>query len=213
MKHFFLKNIFLLFPVFFLGQCITIQLPPITVTGTKTAAEKQIIGEQRELEKDVWMISSAKTTTSVAMAVSEDATAVEKKPEEATIAFKGFAIIDAFAEEFSELKKDGVAGENRDGLVSNLLNETSIVLPEEIRDKYNAENENSSYQVLVETVKQMNLARKYIIEGYVAEQKSVNPDFNPDKAELLKIQKDQYHGSLQKGEFFQNGDGTWVPKK
>jgi len=110
----------------------TILLPPITVTGTKTAAERQIIGEQTELEKDVWMISSAKTTSNVDVKQdTKEKTALKQIQEENSYTYKGFAIMDTFSEELSELKKDGVAGENKSGLLTNLLNEEGVEIHSE----------------------------------------------------------------------------------
>jgi hypothetical protein len=59
----------------------------------------------------------------------------------------------------------------------------------------------------------VNLARGYIAEGYILNQKKINPEFNPDKNELLKTQKDKYRNILQKGEYLQNDDGGWIQKK
>ena len=42
-------------------SCITVTPPKVNMTTEKTAIERQIIGEYRELEKDAWAISSART--------------------------------------------------------------------------------------------------------------------------------------------------------
>ncbi|HNN80312.1 MAG TPA: hypothetical protein PKL30_15605, partial [Leptospiraceae bacterium] len=51
--------------IFFLSfvNCI-LTPPPITFTQSQTAAEKQMVGEDKELEKDGWLISSIKTSSS-----------------------------------------------------------------------------------------------------------------------------------------------------
>jgi len=194
----------------FLAQC-TFLLPPITVTGAKTAAEKQIIGDQTELERDVWMISSAKTTSEVTIQTDSKDTTL-KTVDENSKTYKGFAILDTFNPEMLELKKDGVAGENNNGLLSNLLLEKNIEIAPETQQKYAPDNGNFS-KILLETIKQINLARNYIVEGYIINQKMINPEFNPDKNELLKSQKGRYQGSSLKGEYIQLDDGSWIKKK
>ena len=44
------------------GSCISIDLPPITLTPERTAAERQLLGEEQELEKDGWLIASAQSS-------------------------------------------------------------------------------------------------------------------------------------------------------
>lgn len=200
--------------VFFGISNCTILLPPITVTGTKTAAEKQIIGEQTELEKDVWMISSAKTTSYVDVKQDlKEKTLKQQVQEENASTYKGFAIMEAFGSELSELKKDGVVGEDKNGLLSNLLGEEGIDISQNIRDKYKAEQENESYRVLLETIKQINSARYYVVEGYIINQRRIYPEFNPDKNELLKSQKNKYQSSSEKGSYIQQDSGEWQRKK
>jgi len=204
---------FLAFMAFAITHC-TILLPPLSVTGTKTAAEKQIIGEQTELEKDVWMISSARTTSSVDLKQEKrEKTPREEAREENAYTYKGLAIIEVFTPELAALKKDGVVGENNNGLVSNLLKVEGIEIPQEIQDQYKEAPGNTSYKTLVETVKQINQARLYIVEGYILNQKRIYPDFNPDKNELLKTQKSKYQGVAAKGDYIQLDTGEWVRKK
>jgi len=59
----------------------------------------------------------------------------------------------------------------------------------------------------------MNQARYFIVEGYIINQKRIYPEFNPDKNELLKTQKNKYQGSAVKGEYIQLDSGEWQIKK
>jgi len=199
--------------ILWLTHC-TLLLPPITVTGTKTAAEKQIIGTQTELEKDVWMISSAKTTASVDLKQNnQDDIVKQQVQEENSLTYRGFAIMDAFAQNLVDLKKDGVVGENKNGLLSNLLLESGVEISAELKQKYQADEKNQSYRTLVETVKQMNNARFYVVEGYILNRRRIYPEFNPDKNEILRNQKSQYQASSGKDEYIQQDSGEWIKKK
>jgi uncharacterized protein YdbL (DUF1318 family) len=208
-----MKTVLTVIP-FVIIDCLTVMVPPVSVTGTKTATEKQIIGEQTELEKDVWMISSAKTTSGIDVKPeTKQKTVKQEIQEENAQTYKGFAIMDTFAPELTELKKDGVVGENKNGLLSNLLNEEDVEITRELKDKYKPDSENTSYKVLVETVRQINQARYYIVEGYILNQKRIYPEFNPDKKELLKNQKSKYQSMANKGEYIQQETGEWIKKK
>lgn len=209
-------SLFLSTSVIFFASCISITIPPITLTGSKTAVEKQIIGEENELEEDVWMISSAKVTSEVDLGdVSQGEQA--KIDEENSYTYRAFAILDAFGDELAQLKKDRVVGEDKNGLVANLILVPGLELPEESREKYDPELKNDKlsgrdYRTLEETVKQINIARQYLVEGYIVNRKRHDPEFEADKAELLSSQKEKYHAAALKGEYIQKDDGTWVIK-
>lgn len=55
----------------FLTDCV-IKSPLITFTQTQTAAEKQMIGEDRILEKDGWLIASVKNSSAGAEVWKKD---------------------------------------------------------------------------------------------------------------------------------------------
>lgn len=43
------------------GACISVDIPPITLTPERTAAERQLIGTEGEIEKEGWLIASAQS--------------------------------------------------------------------------------------------------------------------------------------------------------
>ncbi len=199
-----------------INSCLSVMIPPITLTGTKTAVEKQIIGEENELEEDVWMISSARVTSEVDLGeASEDEQA--KIDEENSYTYRAFAILNAFGDDLAQLKQDRVVGEDKNGLIANLVLVPGLELPEESREKYDPKLKKDpvggkDYRMLEETVKQVNIARKHLVEGYIINRQRNEPDYKPNREELLRTQKEKYHASALKGEYIQKDDGTWVAK-
>src|SRR5688572_16568452 len=100
----------------------TIVIPPVTITGQKTATEKQIIGEQTELEKDVWMISSAKTAEHADLETKPKEIRRSMEQENANT-YRAFLKFELFSAHLAALKKDRVVGENNKGFVANLFSE------------------------------------------------------------------------------------------
>ncbi|MBV6493327.1 MAG: hypothetical protein LDLANPLL_01343 [Turneriella sp.] len=193
----------------------TFVVPPVTITGQKTAIEKQIIGEQTELEKDVWMISSAKTAEH-AQLESKPQDIQRSVAQENANTSRAFLKFEMFSKSLVELKKDRVVGENKDGFVSNLLLE-KVELPEEIRAKYSSENSDDPelgrpYRTLIQTVKEINEARVLAARGYVQNQKRINKAFKSTEKEILATQKDKYQQAALKGEMIQKETGEWVAK-
>ncbi len=52
------------------GACISVDIPPITLTPERTAAERQLIGTEGEIESEGWLIASAQSATSEGRAAS-----------------------------------------------------------------------------------------------------------------------------------------------
>lgn len=193
----------------------TIVVPPVTITGQKTAIEKQIIGEQTELEKDVWMISSAKTAEHAEMDAKPKEIRRSMEQENANT-YRAFLKFEMFSGHLAQLKKDRVVGENNKGFVANLLTEKAT-LPEETRKKYAAANADEPelgrpYRTLLQTVKEINEGRVLAARGYVQNQKRANAAFKATEKEVLASQKDKYQQASLKGEWVQAEDGTWVAK-
>lgn len=194
----------------------TIVVPPVTITGQKTATEKQIIGEQTELEKDVWMISSAKTAENTDLENKPKAVR-ESIQKESTYTYRAFLKFELFSAHLSQLKKDRVVGENNKGFVTNLFSE-KVEIPEEMQKKYSAELADEPelgrpYRTLTQTVKEINEARVLAAKGYVESQKRANKDFKATEKEILASQKDKYQQAALKGEMVQAADGSWSAKQ
>jgi len=199
------------------GRCFgTIVVPPVTITGQKTATERQIIGEQTELEKDVWMISSAKTSEHAALDAKPKEIRNSMEQENANT-YRAFLKFDLFSAHLAQLKKDRVVGENNKGFVSNLLLEKAEI-PADMKKKYDAELEEEPdlgrpYRTLVQTVKEINEARILAARGYVESQKRANKEFKATEKEVLASQKSKYQQAALKGEMVQADDGAWAPKE
>jgi len=210
-------------PTFYLAVCAialncfgTIVTPPVTITGSKTATERQIIGEQTELEKDVWMISSAKTAEHADLENKPKEIRKSMEQENANT-YRAFLKFDLFSARLAELKRDRVVGENSKGFVSNLFSE-KVEISDEMKKKYAADLADEPelgrpYRTLVQTVKEINEARTLAAKGYVQSQKRANKEFKATEADILASQKEKYHQASLKGEFLQATDGTWSAKE
>lgn len=193
----------------------TIVVPPVTITGQKTATERQIIGEQTELEKDVWMISSAKTAEHAELEAKPKEVRQSMERENAST-YRAFLKFEMFSGHLAQLKKDRVVGENNKGYVANLFNE-KVEISAELREKYAAKHADEvelgrPYRTLIQTVKEINEGRMLAAKGYVESQKRANKAFKATEKEILASQKEKYQQAALKGEMVQAADGTWTPK-
>lgn len=209
------KRIILIGSVF-LHSCISIVVPPVTLTGNKTAMEKQIIGEKAELEKDVWMVASTRSTSQSELNnLDEDKSKSIQKENQYTN--EGLIISDVFLSKLQVLKADSVVGENKNGMLSDLTKEKNIRIPAEMKRKYDPALEDEPqagepYRMLKETIVQMNHARKLLIMGYIENRKRNFPDKEIDEEKVREAFKERYHAAALRGEYVQSITGEWSLK-
>lgn len=204
--------------VLFFSRC-SIVIPPVTITGEKTAIEKQIIGEQGELEDDIWMIASAQTAQNVEQTQTGEAAEIAEKevPRDTAMMYDALIIQDAYSERLTELKKDGVVGETNQGLIANLFKEEGVSLSTAMQQKYNPEleeelDEGLPYRNLIATVSEMNKARNMVIDAYILQRQRTAPNTKTDRSALVGQQTRRYQGAALSGEYIQQANGSWVKK-
>lgn len=203
--------------LFVLSSC-SIVIPPVTLTGSKTAIEKQIIGEQKEIEKDIWMMASAKTTQSVDMKPID--TQSISKENEAT--YRGLVLLSVYKNRLTTLKADGMVGENNRGLLTNMLTvkkmKLDTILPAATLEKYDPQLKEEQikgepYRDLITTVQEVNRARHFVAQGFIENQKRINKYFNATVQEIIFSQTESNIATLKKGEFYQDKEGNWLQKE
>ncbi len=194
--------------------CCSIVIPPVTLTGSKTAIEKQIVGEQEDLEKDIWLLASAKTAQNVQEGSTRDGETVV--PPDVSLMYEALMILDAYSDSLAGLKKDGVVGESNKGEIINLFGVSAITLSDKLKAKYNPELENEldegkPYRTLISTVSEVNRARGMMIDAYIGQQLRLGS--NPaTRDELMKMQADRFRTAAISGEYIQSDSGDWTRK-
>ena len=201
------------------SSCCSIVIPPVTLTGEKTVIEKQILGEEREIEPDMWLLSSARTST--LEKIERELTEEERKKlfQEDYLRFQAIAILEVFEEKLALLKKDGVVGENQEGLITNLLEveEVRKELPDKILEKYNPRYEKDPekgkpYRMLIATVKEINRARKLLAKAYLLRKKREDPKYEAKLEDILKLFQKKNYTLASPGEYLQDPKGNWYKK-
>lgn len=163
-----------------------IKTPEVTFTSERTALEKQILGTYRTIEEDSWMISSLRSSEGK----------IAHIPESKRKVLEAFADRKYNADDIEDFKREGVVGENTDGLLT--------ILPTQ---RYNSDQD---YRQLVDrVVSAENQDRAIIMDRIVEINSTVNP-FDRDAVKKVFAQMNQ-DGS-PRGTFIQTKDGRWVRK-
>lgn len=196
------------------SSCCSIVIPPVTLTGNKTAIEKQIIGEKTEIEENVWLISSASISENSEILNSTAVADNQRAKLENEYAARAFIILRKYQPEVELLIKDNVLGESIGGNLVNMLE----VLPEAEIDKSLLEKYNTKYIEDIERGKpvrrleivprQVNYARQLLCKSFLVNQgKETFKD--EEVAELMKEFGRQSIKNAKPGMYIEKSAGSW----
>lgn len=175
------------------GSCIAIDIPPITLTPSRTAAERQLIGEESEIEPDGWLIASAQYTRSN-LAESD---ILRTELQAGRRYYIELGTLDFYRENVLHYRALGILGESIEGL---LLPVPRNVLPNADRRKYTEER-----RVATEVAREVNAARVYLLDF-----KSRQLARQADLEEKLALLRRQYYQDVRVGEWVRNEKRRWV---
>ena len=93
----------------YLGKCtvVSVDLPPITLTPARTAAERQLIGEEKELVEDGWLVASSSALPAGNQELSGYSPEIRHE----------YRILEFYSDIVQRYRNLGVLGESYDGRV------------------------------------------------------------------------------------------------
>ncbi|MBK8397286.1 MAG: DUF1318 domain-containing protein [Leptospiraceae bacterium] len=198
-----MKIIIFIFGIIFILNCTTLRPPSITITQSQTSAEKQMIGEDKELEKDGWIISSIRTSSSGSDIWEKeilDKEIPEGELDETTyVALKRLAYL---AKEVRDYKKKDFIGEALDGQIkiNPLVNES----------RYKKEFPQNK-QKIDELIRMVNESRNVIYENKISKlstEKLKEAELNKRKQNYLLV----YYDTVEDGEYYEIKPNKWGRK-
>lgn len=185
--------------VFLLLGCkslFNLKVPPITITNAQTAAEKQMVGEDRELEKEGWMIASIQSSSN-GRSNREKLASEDSDPD-----IKAHRIrINYLTPEVKLYKMHGMIGETPAGIVK--INPLASGLPNCVQYEIPAKRKRVEDVVLF-----LNESRKIIWEKEILNQKRKGKK----EEELVKYRQslvEEYYKSVSAGEYYETSNGRW----
>ncbi len=178
-------------------SCCVIKLPPITFTSERTSLEKQILGSYKEIRRDVWIISSAKTVTGLSSIQSTNTNISNKDLQLRKRVISAVQTIEYNKDDVLKYKKFHYIGENRNGFLEYISNHTIDNNPEKKQDILNMINEvNDARLVLMLEVINRN------------ENLTIN-DLDKIKATFGEMNIN----NAKKGEMIESATGEWIIKQ
>jgi len=174
------------------GSCIGIDIPPITLTPARTAAERQLIGENREIEKDGWLVASAQNS-----AIPETQTETGATVAEARRLYRELSVLDFYTEPMRDYMSSGILGENREGKLELLPESFWLNVRRSSQDSINA----------AKVASEINRSRAWIFSYF---QNLESKNTKPDPESVERRYKKSYRDRARIGEWIQEDSGRWI---
>lgn len=202
MKHKLYANILLFTTtISFATTCVRLKAPPITFTQTATAAEKQMLGEDKDIENDGWILASIRTSaTGSKVWKREVLDRTIDYPDYDDEVFSALRKLSYFSGEVYEFKKKGFIGESLSGELKINPNHRASLYYQE----YPAKEKRIEF-ILVE----INRTRDYIRSRKIASIQDDKTLSNADKETKILELKKAFYRTVEKGEFFEEKPGEW----
>jgi len=195
--------LFLTLYITFFESC-TVRLPAITFTQSGTAAEKQMIGNDKEIEKDGWILSSVKTSALGSEIWKRENLNNEiylpENDEEVVLHLKRIAYL---APEIKLYKNKSFVGESLDGKVK--------VNPNLNLTKYSSEYPDVKARV-EEIIRLTNESRSFL---HTKKSERIDTEFkDPKKANTEKNKSIFiYYNLVEDGDYYEISKNKWVKKE
>lgn len=162
----------------------------VQVVDEKTLLERQILGAYENLEKDLVMVASVRSVDTEGRLVP-----LPDFPPGQRKALEALRIREFYRDDVEALKKEGIAGEGKDGFL--------VVLPD-------APKVDAKRQALVKNVlEQENAARKALIDRILETNETLKPD---DRGKVERVFAQMNRDAAKDGEWVQGEDGSWKKK-
>lgn len=212
------------FMVTALAANCSFSLPPVTLTTEKTSMEKQIVGEEQLIERDVWLIASARTSKAAEEKNLSDINAEARQASRqlSLRMFQALRTLEFFREEVRTLQNNFVLGEDK--------NANLVVLPplaeagtlpqgqfekrftDQVKEKYYSEAKQEEVKDIVQRV---NKAREDLVEASIA---ALDPKLNKATREkeadkIRQSLRSQVIKSVSKGNWLETPGKGWTLKK
>jgi len=174
------------------GSCVSVDIPPITLTPARTAAERQLIGKEALLEEDGWIVASAKNAPGPGKQGESD------ELEEVRRLYRERSVLEFYEEKIKELRLAGILGESFDGTLKPVPERLS---PRTGKYRYPFETQNA-----IRIAQEVNRSRKWIYEYQLKiEKKKATSDPDSIRENFLSI----YRKSARPGEWVFTADQKW----
>lgn len=181
------------------GSCIGLNIPPITLTPKQTAAERQLLGEEVQIEPNGWLSSSSQSVSHT-VPKSEWAKSIGEGQTKSDLSllrryYVESGILEYYEKTLSDYRSNHIVGEGFDGKV--------WIVPFALSQKGNEEERDLAKKLISE----VNRSRIWLYEYYLKKEKKQN-----SIREIQKKYLDSYFETAKErlNEWIYTADKQWL---
>jgi len=189
-----------------LSLSCSIKPPEVTITGEKTALERQLLGEHKKLPEEIWSIGAVSTSSLVPPGESDslqrlvpgeaETTLVKSYSPERLRYLRAEASRIFNRDDVDDFKKEGIVGENNRGYL-------------EVVDSAKLRADSTLAVLVSRVVTEENRSRRVLMKWYV----SVRQDLTEEDLPQVEASFAQRNREAAKpGELIQDEEGSWGQK-
>ncbi len=198
--YFFKIDFKVLFVLLLFNHCqalINFKVPPFTITNAQTAAEKQMVGEDRNLENDGWLVSSIQSSSGAKSAEKSIDPSENTDPE--LYGHKQRLIY--LSGEVKRYKLHGIIGEGLGGVLKlNPLASTTPFYPQ-----YESQTRKKRVDDVISLI---NESRKLVQDKQIEQERKKGKKEEELKSIRLSL-IESYQKTVVKGEFYESSPNKW----
>lgn len=181
------------------GSCISVDIPPITLTPARTAAERQLIGEEGDIEQDGWLIASSQSAPYYQQSSGAGETA-GVAPEERRYQIEQ-GVLDFYRDPLLRYRSEGILGEAFDGRV--------MLVPESAGGRRSGVRWQEEIDTARAIAEEINRARDWIA-SFDRRQAEARGDRNAAEAERQWRGRFYREAQARSGEWILTSERRWV---
>lgn len=184
------------------GSCISVDVPPITLTPARTAAERQLIGQESEIEDNGWLIASAQSARYYQEGGAATASAVDPEATGRRRYYIELGVLEFYREPALRYRSEGALGESYEGKI--------LLVPDSVSGRRGGVRWEEEIQTARDTADEINRARDWVFRYEL--DLALQREPGADRAKLETEIRQRYFREAQNrsGEWIYTAERRWV---
>ena len=180
------------------GSCISVDIPPITLTPRRTAAERQLIGEESDIEKDGWLIASSRSSGLYTGSDGTDSSPLTVASETERRYYIEQGVLEFYADPIETYRARGILGESHGGILK--------LVPAAVAGREDSARMRDEVARAREMAAEVNRSRIWLYDFQLSRARQQGTATATTEDEIRR----QYYNRVRSGEWIEDERGRWV---
>ena len=180
------------------GSCISVDIPPITLTPRRTAAERQLIGEESDIEKDGWLIASSRSSGLYTGSDGSDSPPLTVASETERRYYVEQGVLEFYADPIQAYRARGILGESYAGILK--------LIPAGVAGREDSARMRDEITRAREMAAEVNRSRIWLYDFQISRARQQGTTTPGIEDQIRR----HYYDRARSGEWIEDERGRWV---